>query len=82
MSEQLKAFLAAVQSDASLQGKLKAAADTDAVVEIAREAGFPISPEELKKAQTEVSEQDLEEVSGGILPMPIQCFHSLMPLRQ
>ena len=80
MPEQLKAFLAAVQSDASLQAKLKAAVDTDAVVEIAREAGFPITPEELKEARAEVSEKELEEVCGGILPVPIQCFHSLLPL--
>lgn len=80
MPEQLKAFLAAVQSDASLQGKLKAAVDTDAVVEIAREAGFSISPEELKEARAEVLEEELEEVSGGILPMPIRCFQSLLPL--
>ena len=65
MSEQLKAFLATVQSDASLQGKLKAAVDTDAVVEIAREAGFTISPEELKGARAEVSEEELEGVDGG-----------------
>ena len=49
--EQLKAFMEAVKADASLQEKLNAAADADAVVAIAKEAGFVISAEELLRAQ-------------------------------
>ena len=41
--EQLKAFLDKVKGDTSLQEKLKAAADSDAVLAIAKEAGFSIS---------------------------------------
>ena len=63
--EQLKAFLEKVQSDTSLQEKLKAAADANAVVEIAKEAGFSISADDLTKAQSELSEQELEGVAGG-----------------
>ena len=63
--EQLKAFLEAVRADAGLQEKLKAANDADSVVEIAKAAGFQISAEELKKAQAEVSEKELEGVAGG-----------------
>ena len=63
--EQLKAFLAAVKADTGLQEKLKAAGDADAVVAIAKAAGFVISAEELKRAQAEVSEEELEGVSGG-----------------
>ena len=65
--EQLKAFLEAVKADAGLQEKLKAAKDVDAVVEIAKAAGFVISAEELKKAQAEISEEELEGVAGGAL---------------
>ena len=66
MSEdQLKAFLEAVKADAGLQEQLKAATDPDAVVAIAKAAGFLISSEELKRAQAEVSEDELEGVSGG-----------------
>ena len=64
--EQLKAFLEKVQNDTSLQEKLKAAGDADAVVVIAKAAGFMISAEDLTKAQTELSEQELESVAGGI----------------
>ena len=64
--EQLKAFLEAVKADEALQEKLKAAADTDAVVEIAKAAGFAISAEELKKSQAEISEEELEGVAGGV----------------
>ena len=63
--EQLKAFLEMVKTDSSLQEKLKAATDHDEVVAIAKEAGFRISADDLKKAQTEISEQDLEGMAGG-----------------
>ncbi len=63
--EQLKAFLEAVKADAGLQEKMKAASDADAVVAIAKAAGFVISAEELKKSQAEISEEELEGVAGG-----------------
>jgi len=63
--EQLKAFLEAVKADSGLQEKLKEAADADAVVAIAKAAGFVITAEELKKAQAEVSEEEVERVAGG-----------------
>ncbi|QBE69386.1 hypothetical protein SynWH8101_1804 [Synechococcus sp. WH 8101] len=63
--EQLKVFLEAVKADAGLQEKLKAATDVDAVVAIAKAAGFAISADELKRAQAEVSEEELEGVAGG-----------------
>ena len=64
--EQLKAFLEKVKADTSLQEKLKAAADTNAVVAIAKEAGFMISADDLKNAQSELSEEELEGVTGGL----------------
>ena len=64
--EQLKSFLQKVQGDTSLQEKLKAAADQDAVLAIAKDAGFSISPDDLKKAQAEVSDAELEAAAGGI----------------
>ena len=63
--EQLKAFLEKVKGDTSLQEKLKAAADSDAVLVIAKEAGFMISADDLKNAQSEISEEELEGVAGG-----------------
>ena len=63
--EQLKAFLEAVKADAELQEKLKAAKDVEAVVEIAKAAGFVISAEELKSAQAELSDEELEGIAGG-----------------
>ena len=63
--EQLKAFLEKVKGDTSLQEKLKAAVDADAVTAIAKEAGFSISADDLKKAQSEISEEELEGVAGG-----------------
>ena len=63
--EQLKAFMEAVKADAGLKEKLNAAADADAVVVIAKAAGFVISAEELQRAQAEISEDELEGVAGG-----------------
>ena len=63
--EQLKAFIEKVQGDDSLQEKLKAAANPDAVVSIAKEAGFSISADDLKNAQSELSDEELEGVAGG-----------------
>ena len=75
--EQLKAFLSKVQDDTSLQERLKAAADADAVSAIAKEAGFSISADDLKNAQSEIylknaqseifglTEEELEGAAGG-----------------
>ena len=63
--EQLKAFLEKVKADTSLQEKLKAASDADAVVSIAKEEGFRISADDLKNAQSELSDEGLESVAGG-----------------
>ena len=63
--EQLKAFLENAQGDISLQEKLKAAADADAVTAIAKEAGFNVSADDLTKAQSELSDEELEGVAGG-----------------
>ena len=70
--EQLKSFLEKVKADTSLQEELKGAADADAVVSIAKEAGFSISADSLKKSQASISDEELESVSGGAgagLPM-------------
>ena len=64
--EQLKAFLDKLKADTSLQEKLKAAADSDAVLAIAKEAGFMISAEDLASGEPlELSEKELEGLAGG-----------------
>ena len=69
--EQLKAFLEAVKADAGLQQKLEGVTDPDAVVAIAKEAGFCISADELKKAESEIPEEELKGVAGGKERFPI-----------
>ena len=61
--EQLKVFLEKVKADTSLQEKLKAAANPDAVVAIAKEAGFSISADDLTNPK--LSDEELEGVAGG-----------------
>ena len=60
--EQLKAFIEKVKADTSLQEKLKAAANPDAVAAIAKEAGFSISAEDYA---SELSDEELEGAAGG-----------------
>ena len=63
--EQLKAFWEAIQADTALQQKLQGVTDLDAIVAIAKQAGFSISAEELKTTLSELSDEKLEGVSGG-----------------
>ena len=63
--DQLKAFLEKVKNDTSLQEKLKAAANLDAVAAIAKEAGFSLSADVLENFSSEISYSDLESLAGG-----------------
>ena len=70
MSEkQLNAFWEAVQADEGLQVKLQGAADLDAFLAIAKEAGFNISKADWLKYQAqqtlELSDEELEGAAGG-----------------
>jgi len=69
--EQLTALLAKLKEDAGLQEKLKAAADLDAAVAVAKEAGFDVSKAAWLKYQAkqtlELSDEELEDVAGGFL---------------
>ena len=66
MSEgQLKAFWEATQADSALQQKLQGVTDLGAIVDIAKEAGFTISVEELEQAQKELSDEQLDGATGG-----------------
>jgi predicted ribosomally synthesized peptide with nif11-like leader len=68
--EQLAALLAKLKDDAGLQEKLKGAADLDAVLAIAKDAGFEISKAAWLRYQAnqtlELSDEELERVAGGL----------------
>ncbi len=69
--EQLKAFIAKVQADSSLQEQLKAeGADP---VAIAKDAGFSITTEDLELNQQKMSDDELEAAAGGGGPSIIIC---------
>ena len=67
--EQLAALLAKLKDDAGLQEKLKGAADLDAVLAIAKDAGFDVSKAAWLRYQAtqtlELSDEELENVAGG-----------------
>jgi predicted ribosomally synthesized peptide with nif11-like leader len=67
--EQLSALLAKLKEDAGLREKLQGAADLDAAVVIAKEAGFDVSQADWLKYQAkqplELSDEELESAAGG-----------------
>jgi predicted ribosomally synthesized peptide with nif11-like leader len=65
--EQLAALLAKIKEDAGLQEKLKGAADLDAAVALAKEAGFDVTKADWLKYQAKqsISDEELEGVAGG-----------------
>jgi len=90
MSEQqLSDFLAAVKDDPGLQEKLKVAADLDAAVAIAREAGFDVSKADWLKYQAkqilELSDGELEQASGGKYSDwcgPLHCVYTVLSIER
>ena len=68
--EQFKAFLEKVKSDTELQEKLKAATTPEAAGEIAKDAGFSITAEDIQSMQSatvELSDAELEGAAGGVV---------------
>ena len=67
--EQLSALLAKLKADAGLQAKLKGAADLDAAVAMAKEAGFDVSKGDWLRYQAQqtlsLSDEELEGMAGG-----------------
>ena len=51
--EHLKAFLEKVKADTELQEKLNAAASPEAAMDIAKEAGFSVTAEDIQSMQSE-----------------------------
>ena len=80
--EQLKAFLEKVKGDTRLQEKLKAAANPDAVVAIAKEAGFIISTVDLKNVHPEPSDEELEGAAGGAVFSLQRCAEKEFCIRR
>ncbi|QNI54295.1 nif11-like leader peptide domain protein [Synechococcus sp. BIOS-E4-1] len=67
--EQLKAFLSKVKGDSNLQEKLKAAKSPEDVVGIAKEHGHEITADKINQ----LSDEELEGVSGGLIQKTILC---------
>jgi predicted ribosomally synthesized peptide with nif11-like leader len=68
--EQFTALLAKLKDDAGLQQKLNGAADLDAALAIAKEAGFDVSKADWLEYQANqtlgLSDEELEGVTGGL----------------
>ncbi len=79
--EQLAALFAKLKDDAGLQEKLKGAADLDAALAIAKDAGFDVSKADWLRYQAnqtpELSDEELEGISGGTGIGSLRC-HSVV----
>ena len=79
--EQLTALLAKLKEDAGLQEKLKGAADLDAAVALAKEAGFDVRKADWLSYQAkealELSDAELEGLAGGGDKNPEICQRSV-----
>ena len=70
--EQAKLFLDALKTDAALQQKVREAGASyvaNALLPIAKEAGFEFTEEDLQSLQSpdgELDDTDLERIAGGI----------------
>ena len=73
--ELLTAFLANAKTNSSLQEQLKAAADANAVAAIVKDTGFRLSADDFTKAQSKLSDEELEGGAGGrgLSYLPQQC---------
>ena len=69
-NEQLRSFLSKAKTDASLHSKLQGAKNTEEVISIAKEYGHDFSADSIDR--TELSDQDLEGVSGGTISVLVK----------
>ena len=65
MSENLKAFLAKVSADAQLIERLKAAKEYGEIIALAKEIGVELTLADIEPENSELSEEELNVVSGG-----------------
>ena len=67
--EQLKSFLKKLDCDKDFREKIRSAADTDEIAQIAQQHGFAIDKKDLLSMSdtsgTEISEAELEEMAAG-----------------
>ncbi len=70
--QQLRAFVDKINSDPALAKKVNAAADAEAYVAVAEEAGFMLSVDDLELSKSEVSDSELEGLSDLSTTYPSQ----------
>ena len=66
MTNNLNAFLKAVSGDKEFIEKLKKASP-EAIIALAKEKGFALTTDDLKKAAGELTDSELEAVAGGVI---------------
>lgn len=65
MSENLKLFLEKVSEDKELAARVSAEQDVAALIALAKDMGITLTEEDFKEEDKELSEEELETVTGG-----------------
>ena len=83
MQEKMKAFLEAAAQDPALVEALEKAETPDAVIALAKEAGFALTEADLAEMTPptgELSDDALEDVAGGMILNPLTALGGLAAL--
>ena len=85
--EQAKAFIEKLDSDAAFRNRVVTADDNEARLNIAREAGYDFSMEELQQSvpaqvEEELSEDELEALAGGAMQIFVKTWKLEPPTSQ
>ena len=65
--ESAKAFLERVENDEDFRNSVGEIATTEQRMEFVKKAGFDFTKEEIEKLTSELSDEQLEKVHGGII---------------
>jgi len=63
--ESAHAFLERFERDRDFKEKLEMAEDKNEILRLIKEAGFSFTSEDIKEVKKELSEEDLQHISGG-----------------
>ena len=82
MTDKMKAFLAEAEKDAAFAEKLNGADAPETVIALAKEKGFELTETDLRpeEAASEMSDEELDGVAGGMNIGPVATWSGLMAL--
>ena len=65
--ESARKFIEKAKTDETFAGQVSACENETQVLELAKQSGIAFTPEELKQAASELSDDDMDMVTGGAI---------------